>query len=184
MKLDLITNKAEKTPTRNENDEFYTPNYAIYPLLKYLKPNSYIWCPFDLKESNFVKLLINDGHKVINTHIDNGEDFFNCVPPEGIDYIISNPPYSIKYEVFIRLFEINVPFAMLVGVVGLFESQKRFTMFADNDFEIMYFDKRISYFKDYNDVKPKLNPPFSSVYLTKDILPKQIVFERIDKKKF
>jgi len=49
---------------------------------------------------------------------------------------------------------------MLVGVVGLFESQKRFTMFADNDFETMYFDKRISYFKDYKDVKPKLNPPF------------------------
>ena len=39
MKLDLITNKAEKTTARNENDEFYTPNYAIEPLLKYLKPN-------------------------------------------------------------------------------------------------------------------------------------------------
>jgi len=55
-------------------------------------------------------------------------------------------------------------------------------MFADNDFEIMYFDKRISYFKDYDDVKPKLNPPFSSVFLTKDMLPKEVVFERIVKK--
>lgn len=54
-------------------------------------------------------------------------------------------------------------------------------MFADNDFEIMYFNRRISYFRDYADEKPKLNPPFSSVYVTKDMLPKQIVFERINK---
>jgi hypothetical protein len=66
-------------------------------------------------------------------------------------------------------------------VVGLFESQKRFTMFKENDFEIMYFDKRISYFKSYSDQKPSLNPPFSSVYVCKDILPKQIMFERIVK---
>lgn len=29
--------------------------------------------------------------------------------------------------------------------------------------------------------KPSLNPPFSSVYVCKDILPKQIVFEEVDK---
>ena len=57
MKLDLITNKAEKQGEVNPNDEFYTPNYAIEPLLKYIKPNSVIWCPFDTEESNFVKML-------------------------------------------------------------------------------------------------------------------------------
>ena len=70
---------------------------------------------------------------------------------------------------------------MLVGVVGLFESQKRFGMFKNNDFEIMYFNKRISYFKSYEDQKPSLNPPFSSVYITSKMLPKQIVFEEINK---
>ena len=102
----------------------------------------------------------------------------NC--PE-CDYIISNPPYSLKYEVFNRLFEIGKPFAMLVGVVGLFESQKRFNLFKSNTFEVMYFNKRISYFKSYDDQKPSLNPPFSSVYLTSKILPSQIVFEEIIK---
>ena len=71
---------------------------------------------------------------------------------------------------------------MLVGVVGLFESQTRFEMFRDNPFEIMYFNKRISYFKDYSDQKPALNPPFSTVYLTHNILPQKIIFEQIDKK--
>ena len=89
--------------------------------------------------------------------------------------------YSLKAEVFDRLFQIGKPFAMLVGVVGLFESQKRFNMFKTHDFEIMYMNKRISYFKDYAEQKPSLNPPFSSVYVCKDILPKQIVFEEVDK---
>jgi hypothetical protein len=181
MKLDLITNKAEIKGEVNPNDEFYTPNYAIDPLLKYLKPNSFIWCPFDTEESNFVKTLLKMGHNVYWTHIEAGIDFFKQEPPKGIDYIISNPPYSIKAAVFERLFNLNTPFAMLVGIVGLFESQKRFKMFKNNDFEIMYFDKRISYFKNYADPKPSLNPPFSSVYVCKGILPKQIVFEMVVK---
>lgn len=46
---------------------------------------------------------------------------------------------------------------------------------------VEYMNKRISYFKDYAEQKPSLNPPFSSVYVCKDILPKQIVFEEVDK---
>ena len=51
MKLDLITNKKkqsgfiygntnqkENIKDINPNDEYYTPNYAIEPILKYLKP--------------------------------------------------------------------------------------------------------------------------------------------------
>jgi hypothetical protein len=79
------------------------------------------------------------------------------------------------------LFELNVPFAMLVGVVGLFESKKRFEMFRNNKFEIMYLNKRVSYFKNYEEQKPSLNPPFSSVYICHNVLPKQIVFEEINK---
>lgn len=173
MKLDEVANSG--------NDEFYTPEYAITPLLKYIKVNSTIWCPFDTERSLFVKLLEQQGHKVIFTHIKTGVDFFDCEVPD-CDYIISNPPYSIKGKVFERLFNIGKPFAMLVGVVGLFESSHRFNMFANNDFEIMYFDKRISYFKSYDDQKPSLNPPFSSVYVCKNMLPKQIVFEKVNKK--
>jgi len=182
MKLDLITNRAEKQGVVNPNDEFYTPNYAIEPLLKYLKPNSLILCPFDTPMSNFVKVLKEKGHRVNSTHIEFGDDFFKVEPMENYDYIISNPPYSLKAEVFERLFELGIPFAMLVGVVGIFESKRRFTMFKNNEFEIMYFDKRISYFKNYSDQKPSLNPPFSSVYICKDILPKQIIFEVLLKK--
>lgn len=172
MKLDLITKKQ---------DEFYTPSYAIEPLLKYLKKYQIIWCPFDTEDSLFVKELKKAGHKVVATHIWNGEDFFN-INIQDCDCIISNPPYSLKSEVLERLFEIGKPFAMLLGVVGLFESKKRFNLFKNNDFEIMYFNKRIAYFKNYEEQKPSLNPPFSSVYITHSILPQKIVFEELDKK--
>ena len=170
MKLDIVCKKQ---------DEFYTPEYAILPIQKYIESGKVIWCPFDTEQSHFVKMF-SKTNIVINTHLNVGVDFFNCEVPK-CDYIISNPPYSLKGQVFQRLFEIGKPFAMLVGVVGVFESQKRFQMFKNNDFEIMYFNKRISYFENYEDQKPKLNPPFSSVYICKNILPKQIIFEEVNK---
>lgn len=172
MKMDKVAGSG--------NDEFYTPLYAIKPIEKYIKPHSTIWCPFDTEDSLFVKELRNIGHNVIATHICNGDDFFTCEPVE-CDYIISNPPYSLKTEVFDHLFKLDKPFAMLVGVVGLFESKKRFEMFRDNSFEIMYLNKRIAYFKSYDEQKPSLNPPFSSVYLCHNMLPDRIVFEEVNK---
>lgn len=49
-------------------------------------------------------------------------------------------------------------------------------------FEIMYMNRRIAYFKSYEEQKPSLNPPFSSVYICSGVLPEQIVFEEIRKK--
>lgn len=183
MKMDKVAGSG--------NDEFYTPKYAITPIIKYLVNKKFktIWCPFDSDDSLFVKYLINYGFKVINTHIDmkNG-DFFNLIKDDefisqnNIDAIVSNPPYSLKTEVLQALFNQGTPFAMLLGVVGIFESQNRFEMFRNNKFEVMYMNRRIDYFKDYSENKPSKNPPFSSVYITSNILPKQIVFETIDKK--
>jgi hypothetical protein len=173
MKMDKVAG--------SKYDEFYTPKYAILPILKYLKEGKTIWCPFDTEDSFFVKIFRERGFNVIATHKDNGEDFFEIDVPE-CDYIVSNPPYSLKGQVLKRLFEIGKPFAMLVGVVGLFESQFRFNMFKENNFEVLYLNKRISFFKDFNKSHIlDVNPPFSSVYLCSKILPKQICFEEISK---
>ena len=177
MKMDKVAGSG--------NDEFYTPKYAIEPILKYIPKGSKVWCPFDTESSLFYKLLKEHGCDVKASHLENGVNFLlreetSCFE-EWCDYIVSNPPYSLKGDVFARLFEIGKPFAMLVGVVGLFESQKRFNMFKCNTFEIMYLNKRVAYFKDYADEKPSLNPPFSSVYVCSNLLPTQIVFETIDK---
>lgn len=174
MKMDKVAGSG--------NDEFYTPLYAVKPIEKQLKRESLIWCPFDTEDSIFVKYLRSMGHRVINTHLEEGYDFFKMNPPKDVDYIISNPPYSLKTEVLMRLFKLGKPFAMLLGVVGLFESQKRFEMFRDNEFEVMYMNRRVDYFKNFDEVKPSKNPPFSSVYLCSKILKNKTIFEEINKK--
>ena len=55
MKMDKVAGSG--------NDEFYTPLYAIKPIAKYIKPNSTIWCPFDIEQSNFVKYFQRGGTK-------------------------------------------------------------------------------------------------------------------------
>lgn len=173
MKLDKVAN--------SHNDEFYTPLYAIKPILEFIPPSVKVWCPFDTEQSLFVKEL-SKTNEVVYSSLLNGQNFFEIEVPENTKYIISNPPYSLKTEVLERLFKFDIPFAMLLGIVGLFESKKRFEMFRDNEFEIMCFNKRVAYFKDYNEQKPSLNPPFSSVYICHNMLPKKIMFKEIDKK--
>lgn len=116
MKMDIVAG--------SRNDEWYTPVYAIIPLLKYLKPESKILCPFDTSESNYVKVLRKAGHNVVCTHISEGKDFFK-LKKANVDYIISNPPYSKKTEVLEKCFSLDVAFAMLIGAVGIFESKKK-----------------------------------------------------------
>ncbi len=171
MKMDQVAGSG--------NDEFYTPGYAVDPLLKYIPSAASCWCPFDTSESIIVKKLQYNSNFVVFSHIGTGCDFFNT--RFDCEYVISNPPYSLKTSVFQRFFEMNVKFAMLVGVVGLFESKSRFEMFAKYNFEIMWMSKRVSYFKSYDDPKPSLNPPFSSVWVTRGVLPQGNVFERIHK---
>ena len=161
----------------SRNDEYYTPACAIYPIMKYLERGSVIWCPFDSDESLYVKIFKANGFSVINTHISTGGNFFKL--NIECDYIISNPPYSIRIKVLERLFSLNKRFAMLLGVVGLFDSRDKARLFKKNRFEIMYLNPRVRYFKDYSKQEKLISPPYQSVYLTSGILPDRIIFEEL-----
>lgn len=137
----------------NKNDEYYTPSYAIYPIIKYIKQYSKVWCPFDTDESQFVKVLKANDFEVINGHISTGQDFFTTEVPE-CDYIISNPPYSLKGDVFKRLYDIGKPFAMLINFQGIFDHKERFEMFKNNRVEMMWLSPRVNYIKQ-NEVTAK-----------------------------
>ena len=58
------------------DDERYTKEYAVEPILKYIPRDWVVWCLFDKEESNFVK-LISRRNKVIYSHIDTGQIFLN-----------------------------------------------------------------------------------------------------------
>ena len=162
----------------NKNDEYYTPSYAVYPIIKYLKQGSTVWCPFDKEESNFVQVLTKEGFDVIYGHIETGQDFFKVDVPK-CDYIISNPPYSLKGEVFKRLIEIGKPYAMLINFQGIFDNKKRFEMFKNNRTEMLWLSPRVNYIKQ-GDYKTS-GVPFQSGYLCSGIFKEQLNFEYLDK---
>lgn len=163
--------------TNKESDEVYTPEYAVAPIIKYLKEGQTIWCPFDEEDSSYVKLLKEKGYKVIATHIFNGQNFFTYEPTESYDAIISNPPFSIKDDVLKRLSELNKPFAMLLPLPTL-QGQKRFEYLKGT--QALIFDKRINFFKDKETKEIQKGVAFASVYICKDILPQNLIFEELE----
>ena len=157
----------------NEKDEYYTPAILVKPILKYLKPNSTIWCPFDTEKSEFVILLKEQGHKVINSHIWLGQDFFEYLPNdfEKIDYIISNPPFSLKLKVFDRLYKLGKPFAMVCGL-PILNYQEVGEFFINRDLQLLIVDKKVSF--DGNTAS------FNNSYFCHKILPKDLIFEHLE----
>nr|DAK43963.1 MAG TPA: adenine-specific methyltransferase [Caudoviricetes sp.] len=42
-----------------------------------------------------------------------------------MDCIVSNPPFSKRDNIFLRLYELGLPFAMIMNNNGLFDSKAR-----------------------------------------------------------
>ena len=185
------TNEYIRT-SKGKNDECYTHRYAVEPLLEFLKAHKekrrsasqgnfnnslapapaplIIWCPFDTEESEFVKVLKENGYKVIYSHIDYGQDFYKY-EPEHFDLIISNPPFTNKTKMFKRILSFNKPFAILMSVLYLNDGTP-YSLFKDIDLQLLLFPKRMT-FKGQTYTN-KIN--FMSCYFCKDFLPKQIIF--------
>lgn len=154
----------------NEKDEYYTPPILVEPILKYITPNSVVWCPFDTEDSEFVIKLREKGHKVIFSHIWYGQDFFEYEPNEPYDYIISNPPFTRKLDVFRRLYELGKPFAMVCGL-PILNYQEVGEFFSDKKLQLLIVDKKVSF--DGNTAS------FNNSYFCKGILPYDIMFEHL-----
>ena len=166
-----LTAKADKA-----SDEVYTPDYAVKPILKFLKPDSVIWCPFDTEDSEYVKIFKEAGYKVIYSHIDNGYNFFEY-EPEDYDVIISNPPFSIKDDILRRLAELKKPYAILLPLPTL-QGQKRFDYLKGT--QALIFDKRINFFKGYKTKEIQKGISFASIYICKNFLPNDLIFEELE----
>ena len=46
---------SEQMQSSGGRDEFYTPDYAVAPILQYIPQRAVVWCPFDKEDSEFVK---------------------------------------------------------------------------------------------------------------------------------
>ena len=156
------------------NDECYTPEYAVLPIIKYIPKGATVWTPFDTKDSFFVKSLRSAGVKVIRSHIESGKDFFNYEPKKW-DIMISNPPFSNKRAYFERALSFNKPFALIMTNTWLNDSAPK-QLFAKKQLQLLMFQERMK-FNNQDNTDNKIT--FSSSYYCYDFLPNDIIMDSL-----
>ena len=157
------------------NDECYTPDYGVKPILKYIPEGAIVWCPFDTEDSQFV-IQISKQNKVEYSHISTGHDFFDYEPDEW-DMMVSNPPFTNKRKFFERALNLGKPFALIMTNTWLNDSAPK-QLFKDKDLQLLMFDKRMKFISPDGRDNDKIT--FSSSYYCYNILPKQIIMEELD----
>lgn len=167
-KLNNITNNYY-------SDEWYTDLETVNKMLKFLnpKPKSRIICPFDSEQSNFVKQTKQLGHEVLygmQDFLENDEYDF--------DYIITNPPFSIKDKVISKCLKSNKRTCLILPVDSL-GGVKRHSLYKEYKVKpIIYIPtKRINYYDSSN--KKKQGSNFHSIFIILDRNNKEtkIIFE-------
>ena len=156
--------------SKGGNDECYTPRYVVKELLPYLPKDKVIWCPFDTEESEFVKVLSEEGLKVVNSHISYGQDYYTYEPNHW-DIIVSNPPFTNKRKIFERALSFNKPFALLMSNTWLNDSAPK-VLFREKGLQLLMFRNRIKFLNN-GIINNKIT--FSSSFFCWNLLPKQII---------
>lgn len=123
-------------------DEWYSPQNVVDLIVPYIRKSQYktIWCPFDTCDSLFVKTFQKLNYTVAYGHIETGQDFFKQDKPLG-EIVVSNPPFSKREAIYEKLYSMNVPFALVTNMNGLFDSKKRHQLFMDNGVELLVVRK-------------------------------------------
>lgn len=99
----------------NRTDEWYTPLHIVlkcYELLK-VRYKSTILCPFDTDKSEFVQW----GQKTNNTVLYGMRDYLDKSYEH--DYMITNPPFSIKDKVIEKVLKEGKPTALVLPLDSL-----------------------------------------------------------------
>lgn len=161
------------------SDEAYTPDYGVEPILEYIPKDAVVWCPFDKKDSEFVKQIKARGNKVIASHIDDGKDFFTYEPKKKWDIIVSNPPFKDKRKFFERALSFKKPICLLMTLAWLNDRySKQVFIDAGVDMQLLMFDKRMRFINP--DGRPNNKITFSSGYYCVDFLPKDIILKELN----
>lgn len=123
-------------------DACQTPAYAIDPILPYLQEGWTIWEPA-CGEGLLEGALYDSGFYVIPTDILTGQNFFKY-EPENWDCLVTNPPFSIKYQWLERCYKLGKPFALLLPVetLGAKAAQEQFIQYG---LEVIFLNRRVNF---------------------------------------
>ena len=125
-------------------DEWYTDQDIVDKCLEILDApqGSTVLCPFDGDESKFVQTLKAQGFTVIygiTDFIDSEQDY-EC------DYIVTNPPFSLKDQVIERVFKYGKR-TVLVLPLDTMGGKARRKLFKEYEFPQIYVpEARVSYY--------------------------------------
>ncbi len=145
-------------------DEVYTPTT---PILQFLTASNLLGkgltflCPADTKQSKFVEVLETLNENVIYGHISEGKDFFEHDYGE-YDFILTNPPYSIKNKWLQHSIKLNKPFAYLLPLDSI-ATKLRADLYENNpNIQFFIHKKRI-------DFTGKKNPHSANVWVCRNL---------------
>jgi hypothetical protein len=157
-------------------DEQLTPSYGVEVLLPYIQhlKDKIIWCPFDKEDSQFVSVLRDNGFKVVYSHLEYGQDFFEY-EPDNWDVIISNPPYKGKRKFWERCLDLKKPFALLLPLNILSDSVINVTMRErEREFQLLVPSKRMRFYN-ANTGETGKQPTFKAAYFGVNIFQQPII---------
>ena len=203
----MAQNKGYLTAGNNRSsDETLTLKYAVEPIVKYLKKKGYerIICPFSLYHSKYVEVLQENGFVVL--YNDGTLDFFDLTKEQleewKIDCIVDNPPYSIKDKVINKLYDLEIPFAILLPQNSL-QGKGRTSLYIKHGLEYLGFDSRICFYtkskniyytpqtkefqpeylwepRDFEIVGESVS--FATAYFCHNVLPEKLIFEKLERR--
>jgi hypothetical protein len=174
----MVNSKKPKLMMNGHTDEIYTPSYALNPLLPFLKDGWRIWeCA--LGEGHMAQALKSHPEKKFKV-IGSVEDFTSFSKNDnwiGWDCIVSNPPYSKKYEFLKKAYELGKPFAFLMPLTTL-EGIKRGALFKKYGLQLIIPNRRINF------ITPNKGSSswFATAWFTWGLnLPKDIMFVELNR---
>lgn len=148
--------------TRQEDADIIVGNIIDLPLK--------VWLPFNDRNSVWVGTLKKRGFDVVVTD----GDFFATEPPDGVQCIISNPPFSLKREVMERIKDLNLRFVLILPFQWLNDGIP-----MEYGHQIMLFRQRMV----FNTPQGCLNKPRANCFVLSDgLLKSTLTF--VDKKKW
>lgn len=147
--------------TRREDAEIIAANLIQLPLK--------VWLPFNDVDSVWREVLEDRGCTVIATE----GDFFATDPPDGVQCIISNPPFSLKREIMDRIKALNLRFALILPFQWLNDGIP-----LEYGHQLMFFKQRMY----FNTPQGCLNKPRANCFVLSDgLLKRDMTF--VDKRK-
>ena len=126
----------------NPFDFCQTPGYALDPLWEHLDFYDTVWEPA-CGEGNLVRRFQEKGVDVVGSDILEGHNFF-IWQPEHWNVIVTNPPYTAKFEWLSHCYYLKKPFALLLPVetLGAFKAQR---LFMQHGLELILMNRRINF---------------------------------------